>query len=91
MSERHIRITVDLPFPADDKGEVLADVRPVYLALLAAIEAAKVKAEAIVSPGGVVEVPVSTKRHLCRHAEGLACESEVEIGVVVAEPVVRVK
>lgn len=73
----HVRVMIDLAFPASDDGNVDPKAKAVYDALLRAVEAARSASVDVTS----VESTTVAKKHVCRHAEGLPCVEEVEIGV----------
>jgi hypothetical protein len=70
------RVTIDLAFPADDKGEMAPDVADAYAALVKAIESAR---PLCCWPNDHDDATIA-RVHLCRHDTGEPCSDVAEIG-----------
>lgn len=69
-----IRITADVSFPCDERGEIRAECREAHDALLDALAAARKCAVDVTE-----REPTKATRHVCRHADGLPCVEDEDV------------
>lgn len=71
----HVVIDAHLPLPCDESGKLTPEAQALHDALLDLVA----KARKLCSAPTPQDTSAVARRHVCRHAEGLACVDDEEV------------